>query len=252
MRVGVFDSGIGGVSVLKSLLQAKLFSEIIYYGDTARVPYGTKDKETIIQYSLEALKFFAPFKLDYLIIACNTVSAYALDILRKNADYPVVGVIESGVLALEHTLLDKNSSILVIATQATTDSRAYPIALHQLGYRHITSLATPLFVPFVEEGILDGDFLNHCLHYYFKTIDCIPQGIILGCTHYPFIIKAIDRYFQHQSLLIHSGEAIVKYLQQEGISGSYPQTQVSFYSSEDSKKFEQKAQKFLLLPERAL
>ena len=97
MKVGIFDSGIGGVSVLKSLLQAKLFEEIIYYGDTARVPYGTKDRETIITYSLEALDFFSPYKIDLLIIACNTVSAYALEILREKAPYPVIGVIEAGV-----------------------------------------------------------------------------------------------------------------------------------------------------------
>ncbi|MFG5142632.1 glutamate racemase, partial [Campylobacter lari] len=122
MRLGVFDSGVGGLSVLKSLLQAKLFKEYIYYGDTARVPYGVKDKETIIKFSLEALEFFKEKKVDMLIIACNTVSAHALEILKANASFPVLGVIEAGVLAVKNSLEDKNSNILVIATQATVDS----------------------------------------------------------------------------------------------------------------------------------
>ena len=101
MRAGVFDSGVGGLTVVKSILEEKLFDEIIYYGDTARVPYGPKDKNTIISYSLEALEFFKNFDIDMLIIACNSVSAYAIDELQKNTTIPVIGVIESGVLALK-------------------------------------------------------------------------------------------------------------------------------------------------------
>ena len=99
MRAGVFDSGVGGLSVLKSLINAKLFDEIIYYGDTARVPYGVKDKQTIIRFSLEALDFFKPHNIDILIVACNTVSAYALQEMQKHSKIPIVGVIEPGVLS---------------------------------------------------------------------------------------------------------------------------------------------------------
>lgn len=247
MRAGIFDSGIGGLSVLKSLIEARSFSEMIYYGDTARVPYGTKDKETIIKYSLEALDFFHPFNLDCLIIACNTVSAYALNPLRKRAKFPVIGVIEAGVLALENKISHKDSPILVIATQATIHSQSYQLALQQSGYQHITSLATPLFVPFVEEEILEGDFLEQCLKHYFKDLCIVPKSIILGCTHYPFIAKPIDAYFKHQSTLIHSGEAIVEYLEKIQISENSQKTKVQFYSSEDSLKFRIKAEKLLSL-----
>lgn len=245
MRAGIFDSGIGGLSVLKSLIEARSFSEMIYYGDTARVPYGSKDKETIIKYSLEALDFFAPFNLDCLIIACNTVSAYALEDLRQKVTFPVIGVIEAGALALQNKIQNKDDPILVIATQATIQSQSYQKALQQLGYRNITSLATSLFVPFVEEEILEGAFLQQCLHHYFKDLSLSPKGIILGCTHYPFIAKAISQYFNHQSILIHSGEAIVEYLEKMQINDNHPEVKVQFFSSEDSLKFRIKAQKLL-------
>lgn len=248
MRVGIFDSGIGGVSVLQSILKAKLFSEVIYYGDTARVPYGTKDKETIIAYSLEALDFFAPFKLDLLIIACNTVSAYALEILRQKASYPIVGVIEAGVLALQNKVSSRDSSILVLATQATTNSQVYPNALKALGYQHIQSIATTLFVPLVEEGIYEGEILQSTFKHYFHSITTPPKAIILGCTHYPFISKAISKYFKEESLLIHSGEAIVEQLKKSFdlplLEGS---PKISFYSSQNAQTLATQAQKLLLL-----
>lgn len=249
MRVGIFDSGIGGVSVLKSLLEAKLFEEIIYYGDTARVPYGTKDKETIITYSLEALDFFSPFKIDLLIIACNTVSAYALEILREKAPYPVVGVIEAGVLAVQNKLHDTEASILVLATQATTQSQVYPKALSALGYQHIESIATTLFVPLVEEGIYDGEILQSTFKHYFHSITTPPKAIILGCTHYPFISKAISKYFQEKSLLIHSGEAIVEQLKKSfELPALNTPAKISFFSSEKTHSLQTQAESLLKNP----
>jgi len=154
MKIGVFDSGAGGLSVVKSLLSHNLFDEVIYYGDTARVPYGPKDKNTIIRYSLEALEFFNNFDIDLLITACNTVSAYALPEMNAQSKYPVLGVIEAGVLALENSKLNKDDNILIIATRATISSKRYEDALEKLGHTNITALQTGLFVPLVEEGIL--------------------------------------------------------------------------------------------------
>lgn len=246
MRIGVFDSGIGGVSVLKSLLQSKLFEEIIYYGDTARVPYGTKDKDTIIAYSLQALDFFAPYQLDLLVIACNTVSAYALESLRQKASYPVIGVIEAGILAVKNKLHDRNSSILVLATQATTKSQVYPNALYALGYKHIQAIATSLFVPLVEEEIYDGEILKATFKHYFHSISTPPKAIILGCTHYPFIAKAISEYFQSKSLLIHSGDAILEQLKSNfPLSISFEKTKLSFHSSQDTLALQNQALKLL-------
>jgi len=211
MRIGVFDSGAGGLSVVKSIIESKLFNEIIYYGDTARVPYGTKDKNTIIRYSLEALEFFNNFDIDLLITACNTVSAYALNEMNIQSQYPVLGVIESGVKALINRNIQKDEPILIIATRATIESSRYQNALIKLGYKNITAIQTGLFVPLVEEGIFNGDILNATMKYYFHNIS-IPKAIILGCTHFPLISSSLKEYFHNKPTLIHSGEAIVEYL----------------------------------------
>lgn len=247
MRAGVFDSGIGGISVLKPILKAQLFEEVIYYGDTARVPYGGKDQKTIIRYALEALDFFKKQEIDILIIACNTVSAYALDILQNNANFPIIGVIDAGIKAVTNKIKDKNSQILILATQATTKSKAYPKALQALGYHNISSIATSLFVPFVEEGIYEGDFLFQCFNHYLSHISTPPQAIILGCTHYPFIAKALNQYFDSQSILIHSGEAIVEELRRLKIPNSPQTTKLHFYSSENNNHLEITATKLLKL-----
>ncbi len=211
MKIGVFDSGAGGLSVVKSLLEHQLFEEIIYYGDTARVPYGTKDKNTIIRYSLEALEFFNNFDIDLLITACNTVSAYALKEMREVSRYDIVGVIEPGIMALENKLQDKDSSILITATRATISSKRYQNELQLRGYSDITAIQTGLFVPLVEEGIFSGEILEKVMEYYFKEIKT-PQAIILGCTHFPLISSAMEEYFEPKPIMIHSGEAIVEYL----------------------------------------
>ena len=208
----MFDSGAGGLSVVKSLLAHNLFDEIIYYGDTARVPYGPKDKNTIIRYSLEALEFFNNFEIDVLITACNTVSAYALPEMNAQSNYPVLGVIEPGVMALENSNLDRDDPILIMATRATINSGRYRIALENLGHTNITSLQTGLFVPLVEEGIFEGKLLEATMEHYFSEIE-EPKAIILGCTHFPLIGDALLEYFNHKPILIHSGEAIVEYLE---------------------------------------
>jgi len=233
MKVGVFDSGIGGLSVVKSLLEHQLFEEIIYYGDTARVPYGIKDKNTIIRYALEAVEFFKNFELDMLIVACNSVSAYALDEMREASTYPVIGVVEAGVLATSNKLKDKDANILVLGTKATINSNAYKDALNKLNFFNIESKATSLFVPIVEEHIYSGEILEATFRHYFKDIKT-PDAIILGCTHFPLISKALSKYFQDNTILIHSGEAIVEQLQREfDFSVKYEKTEIKFFASEN-------------------
>ncbi|MGD9595293.1 MAG: glutamate racemase [Wolinella sp.] len=248
MRVGVFDSGIGGLSVVKSLLDSHAFEEIIYFGDTARVPYGVKDSETIIRYSLEALAFLREFDIDMLIVACNTASAHALEALRQAADVDVIGVIEPGVLALENRLPDKNSPILVIGTKATTSSGQYPALLKEHGYTHIQSLATGLLVPLVEEGIFHGALLESALEHYFSSLAVKPKAIILGCTHFPLIAKAISAYFNHEPLLIHSGEAIMQHLKERYELDYFPQTHIQYFASENPLALEKVAKEWLAHP----
>jgi glutamate racemase len=245
MKVGVFDSGAGGLSVVKSLLDHKLFEEIIYYGDTARVPYGPKDENTVIRYALEALEFFNNFDIDLLITACNTVSAYAITEMQAKASYPVVGVIEPGIKALQNSISDKDAPILILGTRATINSKRYENALEALGYHNLTAIQTGLFVSMVEEGIFEGPLLHETMTHYFNAIHS-PSVIILGCTHFPLISQPIKNYFQDKPILIHSGEAIVEYLEEnQGITESVLETKLSIYASDNVEGLRAIAEKWL-------
>jgi len=233
LRAGVFDSGAGGLSVVKSLLEHQLFDEIIYYGDTARVPYGTKDKNTIIRYSLEALEFFNNFDIDLLITACNTVSAHALTEMREASSYDIVGVIEPGIKALENKISDKDAAVLITGTRATIASERYQNELRARGYHNLTAIQTGLFVPLVEEGIFRGPILEETMNFYFAEIPD-PSAIILGCTHFPLISEAMQHHFAHRPVMIHSGEAIVEYLAQEhGINRHGQKSDLKIFASDN-------------------
>ena len=245
MKVGVFDSGIGGITVVKSLLHHQLFEEIIYFGDTARVPYGSKDKNTIIRYAIEAIEFFKNVELDLIIVACNSVSAYALQEMRDSANCPVIGVVDAGVLATSNSLTSKNSSILMIGTHATVNSQAYESGLSSLGFSNIQTKATPLFVALVEEDILSGRLLQEALHHYFKELQT-PDALILGCTHFPLIRDALSEYFGKETKLIHSGEAIVEQLEKElTFTQKYDNPKLKFFASENPEGLRKIAQKWL-------
>jgi len=245
MKIGVFDSGIGGLTVVKSLLEHELFEEIIYFGDTARVPYGIKDKNTIIRYAIEAVEFFKNFDIDLMIVACNTVSAYALDEMRESSPCPVIGVVEAGILATANALKDKNSNILILGTKATINSKAYEVGLKDKGFLHVESKATGLFVPIVEEEVYSGDVLDATLHHYFKDLNK-PDAIILGCTHFPLISESIQNYFSKDSIIIHSGDAIVEYLEDEfEFTQKYKTPKMKFFASENPEALKSVAKKWL-------
>ncbi len=245
MKVGVFDSGIGGLTVVKSLLEHQLFEEIIYYGDTARVPYGIKDKNTIIRYGLEAVEFFKNFELDLIIVACNTVSAYALDEMREISPCPIYGVVKAGAMATSNALSEKDSNILVLGTKATIKSKAYETRLHSLGFSNLQTQATGLFVPLVEEEIYSGEILQATFKHYFKDIKH-PDAVILGCTHFPLISQALQEYFGEKTQLIHSGDAIVEYLTQEfNFTQKFENPQIKFFASENPDALKAVAKKWL-------
>ncbi len=247
MKVGVFDSGIGGLTVVKSLLEHQLFEEIVYFGDTARVPYGIKDKNTIIRYAIEAVEFFKNFELDLIVVACNTVSAYALEEMRENATCPVIGVVEAGILATSNALKDKNSNILVLGTKATISSKAYETGLNALGFCNLQTKATGLFVPLVEEEIYDGEIIEATLRHYFSNIT-LPHAIILGCTHFPLLSKALQNYFGKNIILIHSGDAIVEHLGEKfDFHTKHQNPKVQFFASENPEALRKIAKKWLHL-----
>jgi glutamate racemase len=245
MKIGVFDSGIGGLTVVKSLLEHQLFEEIIYYGDTARVPYGIKDKNTIIRYGLEAVEFFKNFELDLIVVACNTVSAYALEEMREIASCPVYGVVKAGALATANALESKDANILVIGTKATVKSKAYEEQLHTLKFTNIQTKATGLFVPLVEEEIFEGSIIDECFKHYFQELSH-PDALILGCTHFPLISDALQQYFGTNTKLIHSGDAIVQYLESEFLfEKKFEETKIKYFASENPDALKSIAQKWL-------
>ena len=245
MKVGVFDSGIGGITVVKSLLEHQLFEEIIYFGDTARVPYGSKDKNTIIRYAIEAVEFFKNFELDLIIVACNSVSAYALSEMQESATCPVIGVVEAGILATANAIENRDSDVLIIGTNATINSKAYTSGLQELAFTQLQAKATPLFVPLVEEGLFSGEILDATIVHYFKEITT-PRAIILGCTHFPLISDSLYRYFGEETKLIHSGDAIVELLEHRfDFYKRYAKPKLKFFASENPEALRKIAKEWL-------
>jgi glutamate racemase len=246
VKIGVFDSGIGGLSVVKSMLEHQLFEEIIYFGDTARVPYGSKDKNTIIRYAIEAVEFFKNFEIDLIIVACNTVSAYALEEMRESASCHVIGVIEAGIQATSNALNNKKSNILILGTKATVNSKAYENGLKALGYTKLNAKATGLFVPLVEDEIYSGEIIDATFKHYFNNLEFTPDAVILGCTHFPLLTDALQIHFGDATKLIHSGEAIVEQLERSfDFSKKFKKTNLKFFASENPDALKNVAHKWL-------
>ncbi|MCX8033995.1 MAG: glutamate racemase [Thermodesulfovibrio sp.] len=207
--IGIFDSGVGGLTVLKEIYKLLPNENLIYLGDTARVPYGIRSPETVIKYSLECAEFLYKKGIKLLVLACNTSSSISLDTLRKNFDIPIIGVIEPGARkALEVT---KNNKIGVIGTEATIQSKSYHLTIKSLNPDiFVISKACPLFVPIVEEGILEGAIADLIIERYLKEIKKIGiDTLILGCTHYPLLKKAIKKYMKDINL-VDSAEAVAQ------------------------------------------
>jgi glutamate racemase len=185
--IGVFDSGIGGLTVLKALTDALPGEDFIYLGDTARLPYGTKSNEVIIRYSKENTEFLLAKGIKMLVVACNTSSAVALDAISSETMVPVIGVIEPGARAAVKA--SRNGKIGVIGTEATIASGAYTRAIQRLGRRsEIYTRACPLLVPLAEEGWIDNEVAERTVAHYLESLK--QSGIdtlLLGCTHYPLL-----------------------------------------------------------------
>jgi len=211
LPIGVFDSGIGGLTVL---LQLKNFlpNDFFYYlGDTARVPYGTRSPETVIRYARSCSKFLIEKGIKVLVIACNTASSHALSTIKKEITIPVLGVVEPGAkAAIKKT---KNKRIGVIGTEGTIDSKSYNKVIRGIDPTiEVFSKACPLFVPLVEEGWTEGEVPMSIAEKYLKTI--IDDGIdtlLLGCTHYPLLVPIIQDLTHKYSIeIVDSAEETAK------------------------------------------
>jgi len=209
--VGVFDSGFGGLTVLRALLSRIPTANYVYLGDTARLPYGAKSQATIARYAVESARFLEDRGCEYLVIACNTATALALEDIRQAVSVPVLGVIEPGAHAAKRILPEPGGDVLVLATAATVQSHAYREACAAVGLR-ATEVACPLLVPLVEEGWTDHRVTREVLRIYLSEAmaKCAPQAVLLGCTHYPLIAVAIEetlRELGSAAVVIDSAEA---------------------------------------------
>ena len=202
--IGVFDSGIGGLTVVKALREELPAESIIYFGDTARVPYGTKSKTTIVKFSLENVEFLLRFGVKCIVIACNTSSSWALPTLRKYFKVPIVGVIRPGALAAVRAT--RNKRVGIIGTTATIHSRAYEAAIHRLDPTvRAFSQSCPLFVPLVEEGWLNGRICSAIAAQYLAPLKRQRiDTLIMGCTHYPLLAPTLQRVLGPRVTLVDS------------------------------------------------
>ncbi|WP_053237945.1 glutamate racemase [Sandaracinus amylolyticus] len=191
--IGVFDSGLGGLTVVRAIAEALPGEELVYLGDTARVPYGTRSAHTVIRYARGCGTLLAKHGIKMLVVACNTVSAVALDHLRVELDMPVLGVIEPGARAAVRA--SKSGRIGVIATAGTVGSGAYPRAVASFETRaEVKQLPAPLLVPLAEEGWLDGEVPTLVVRRYLEDLmrgDLQIDALVLGCTHYPLLSGVI-------------------------------------------------------------
>ena len=245
--IGVFDSGLGGLTVLKALAAVVPDADYLYFGDTARLPYGSKSAETVTHYALDAAKHLEGLGAEMLVVACNTATALSLDAITKGLQIPVVGVIEPGAQAAAQA--SKNKRVVVIGTEGTVASHAYQKALRLLGI-DAHEKACPLFVPLVEEGWSEHAVTDQVARIYLDEAFGGEFGdadvLVLGCTHYP-LIKPVLQRLEPGVTIVDSAEstarAVAAKLGSSGQSGGNPG--MRFMATDSVEKFRRLGGKFL-------
>jgi glutamate racemase len=248
--IGVFDSGIGGLTVAHSLFDILPNENIIYFGDTARLPYGTKSKETIINYSKEITNFLLAKKVKLIVVACNTASSVAIPSLKKITNIPLIGVIKPGSkAALEKT---KNNKIGVIGTFGTIESDAYKKQIHQLKKNaKVFQQSCSLFVQLAEDGWTDNKIASMIAKEYLLDLKKINiDTLILGCTHYPVLKNVIRKFMGSKVNLIDSGKEtaaeVKRLLEKRKLLNPQIKSGVhKFYVTDFQKKFSEISERFL-------
>ena len=248
--IGVFDSGIGGLTVVRALSKRLPYENIVYFGDTARVPYGPKSPQVVREYAQQDVDFLVSKQVKMVVIACNTVSAVALDVVQKRAHVPVVAVILPG--ARDAVRATKKKRVGVIGTVATVNSGAYSNAIRQLdGDVTVFARACPLFVPLAEEGWTDHKVTALVAKEYLFPLKLEKiDTLILGCTHYPVLREAISGAVDPQVVLIDSGEAVAadveRVLDERTLRNPSRQApNLQFYVSDLPARFSEVGERFL-------
>lgn len=248
--IGVFDSGIGGLTVVSALMKHLPNENIVYFGDTARVPYGSKSAQVVREYTQDDTDFLLSKDVKMIVVACNTVSAVALDVVQKKANLPVTGVIIPGAKAAVNST--KNKRIGVIGTMGTINSNAYMNELKRLDKSvNVFSKACPLFVPLVEEGWVDYKATELIANEYLFSLTTEKiDTLILGCTHYPLLKQTISKVTKGLVTLIDSGEATAATVgsmldEYQMRNGSKETPHVQFFVSDAPEKFTSVGELFL-------
>lgn len=247
--IGVFDSGIGGLTVVKEILKQLPNEKLIYLGDTARVPYGTRGKEVIKKFSLELTNFLLKRKVKFLVVACNTISSTCLEAIKYYSPVPVLGVIVGA--AQQAARLTKTNVIGVIGTTATISSKVYEKVIRKLNPKaKIITKACPLFVPLAEEGKIWSQATELIAQEYLKTFkNSKIDTLILGCTHYPVLKKIIQKVVGKKVKLIDSAkptaQKLKELLQKENLLNEGHQIQYIFYVTDAPKRVYSVAKTFL-------
>jgi glutamate racemase len=255
--IGVFDSGFGGLTVLRALIAHMPQARFAFLGDTARLPYGSKSRRTIARYAAQSAQFLVREQgAEFLVIACNTASALALDAIQDAVSVPVLGVIQPGAEAARAA--SKTGDVLVIATDATVHSHAYLAACQALGLRAIEK-ACPLLVPLVEEGWTDHPVTAEVIEIYLNELRSeagergfSPDTLVLGCTHYPLLRSLFEQAVRPGAKVIDSAEstaqAAVQLFNGRGAApaaGTSTQTEVHCFATDSVEKFERLGSRFL-------
>ena len=259
LPIGIFDSGVGGLTVYRALHERLPNERFVYLGDTARVPYGTKSLATVERYAVENSRFLAAHGIKLLVVACNTASALALPAIRSAIKVPVMGVIEPGSRAAVE--IAQGSNIGVIATEATVQSHAYAKAIATMGATgQVIERACPLFVSLAEEGWADSDVTRIVARDYLSEFHKTTLGVlVLGCTHYPILREVISETVGREIALIDSGEATARDVESllessdlthEDALGLYQERQLCddldhFYVTDAAERFAKVAERFL-------
>ncbi len=250
LSIGVFDSGVGGLTIVRELLKFLPHESVIYLGDTARVPYGTKSRSTVLKFTTQAIEFFTTKGIKMLLIACNTSSSLALPDLKSEFDFPIYGVIEPGIR--EALNVTRTGRIGVIGTRATISSNIYQKKLKALNPDvEVFSCPCPLFVPLVEEGWIDDPITYKVARRYLDNLKKEDiDTLILGCTHYPLIKDVIQYVMGKNVALVDSARAFAYEIKEELKkldleNDSNNNSQYEFYVSDEPEQFKQLGSFFL-------
>ena len=251
LPIGIFDSGVGGLTVMRAIAQALPHESLMYLGDTARVPYGNRSPQTIRRYAINATAMLWAEGIKALVIACNTASAHGLSALRERYDMPVIGVIEP--VATRAAATTQTGTIGVIGTRGTINSGSYRQALTALGVERVVEQACPLFVPLAEEGWTDGEVVRQIAQSYLETFRGTDvDTLILGCTHYPILAAPISAVIEEITgnpvRVLDSASAtaamLVDVLSRESINSRSDEATLSFCATDDPERFKESASQF--------